>query len=111
MIPLSAALFILYEDEVSYFFSGSYQKYMKFYAQYAIQWHMIRYAIKNKYKIYNFLGINGNFDKNNPEYGVYEFKKGFNGRVVEYIGDFELPVSPYYYIEKFKDKCVKGSTK
>ena len=25
-------------------------------------------------------------------YGVYEFKKGFNGKVVELIGEFDLPI-------------------
>lgn len=104
LIPLSAALFILYKDEIYYLSSGSYKKYMNFYAQYAIQWHMIKYGIKNKFRIYNFYGITGNFDRKDPEYGIYEFKKGFNGRVIEYIGDFELPVTPYYYINKFIHK-------
>ena len=73
---------------------------MKYYAQYAIQWYMIKYGIKNNFKTYNFYGITGNFDKKDPEYGVYEFKKGFNGKVVEYIGDFELPITHYYHINK-----------
>lgn len=101
LIPLSAALFVMTGDEIVYLFSGSYQKYMKYYAQYAIQWYMIKYGIENKFKTYNFYGITGNFDKNDPEYGVYEFKKGFGGKVVEYIGDFELPISSYYYLNKF----------
>lgn len=104
LIPLSAALFIMYEGEIIYLCSGSYDKYMKYYAQYAIQWYMIKYGIKNNFKTYNFYGITGNFDKKDPEYGVYEFKKGFNGQVVEYIGDFELPISNYYYLNKIIQK-------
>jgi len=104
LIPLSAALFIMYEGEITYLFSGSYEKYMNYYAQYAIQWYMIKYGIKNNFKIYNFYGITGNFDKKDPEYGVYEFKKGFGGQVVEYIGDFELPISNYYYLNKIIQK-------
>lgn len=104
LIPLSAALFIMYEGEITYLFSGSYEKYMNYYAQYAIQWYMIKYGIKNNFKIYNFYGITGNFDKKDPEYGVYEFKKGFGGQVVEYIGDFELPISNYYYLNKIIKK-------
>lgn len=104
LIPLSAALFILYEGEITYLFSGSYEKYMKYYAQYAIQWYMIKYGVENKFETYNFYGITGNFDKSDPEYGVYEFKKGFNGNVVEYIGDFDLPISTYYHINKIINK-------
>lgn len=49
----------------------------------------------------------GIFDKNDPDYGVYEFKKGFNGQVEEYIGDFELPISSYYSVNKFIKKIKK----
>ena len=107
MIPLSAAMFIMYGDEITYMFSGSYDKYMNFYAQYAIQWYMIRWGIKHDYKRYNFRGITGCFDKKDPEYGVYEFKKGFNGYVCEYIGDFMLTTSVFNTILKIAKK-VKG---
>lgn len=106
-IYLSGAMFLLYQDEIIYFHSGSYSKYMNFNAQYLIQWYMIKYGVENKYRRYNFYGITGNFDKNDENYGVYDFKRGFNGYVEEYIGDFELPISWYYYISKIKDKLKK----
>lgn len=101
-IPLSSAMFILYGDEVIYLFSGSDEQYMKDYnAQYLIQWHMIKYAIEHKYKTYNFYGIQGLPDKSKKDYGIYDFKKGFtsdqNGRVIELIGSYELPVSHIFY--------------
>ena len=102
LTSLSAAMFMLYGDEVIYLYSGSDEKYMKDYnAQYLIQWHMIKYATKHGFKTYNFYGINGIPDKSSPEYGIYDFKKGFTsestGRVVELIGSFELPISPIFY--------------
>ena len=37
-----------------------------------------------------------NFEKeNNPLYGVYEFKRGFGGNVIEYIGEFTLPITKF----------------
>ena len=100
--PLSAAMFILYGDAIIYLFSGSDEQYMKEYnAQYLIQWHMIKYAIAHDFKTYNFYGINGLPDKSNPDYGIYDFKKGFTstetGKVIELIGDYELPISPLVY--------------
>ena len=108
-IPLSAAMFMLYGDEVVYLFSGSDEKYMKeFNAQYAIQWHMIKYAAEHEYKIYNFYGIHGLPDKSDPDYGIYDFKKGFGadyGRIVELLGTFELPVNkPFYYLHQLLSK-------
>ena len=107
IINLSAAMFITYGSEVIYAFSGNVDKYMNFNAQYLIQWEMIKYAIENKFDKYNFYGISGIFDKNDSNYGVYEFKKGFNGVVEEYIGEFSLPIGPYYYINELIKKIKK----
>ena len=61
---------------------------------------MIKYAIKNGFKKYNFYGIITYNDKNNKDYGVYEFKRGFNGYVEKLIGEYEMPISKEYYIIK-----------
>ena len=109
-IPLSAAMFMLYGDEVVYLFSGSDEKYMKDYnAQYAIQWEIIKYAAKNGFKTYNFYGIQGLPDPAKKDYGIYEFKKGFTsektGRVVELLGAQEAPLSaPFYYLHQLLSK-------
>lgn len=96
-IPLSAAMFMLYGDEIVYLFSGSDEKYMKEYnAQYLIQWHMIKYASEHGFKRYNFYGISG-LPKNGELDGIYEFKKGFapneNGHVIELAGSYELSIN------------------
>ncbi len=97
-IVLASSMFLMYGKEVLYLFSGSYKEFMKYNAQYLIQWEMIQYAIKNKYERYNFYGIEGKFDDEN---GVYGFKKGFDGEVVEFIGEFDLVVNKgYYYLYK-----------
>ena len=103
-LPLSAAMFMLYGDEIVYLFSGSDEKYMKDYnAQYELQWHMIKYASEHHYKRYNFYGIHG-LPREDQKDGVYEFKKGFGGQVVEMIGTYELPIDHKFY--QFK-KCLK----
>ncbi len=96
--PISAAMFITHGDEVIYLFSGSDEKYMKEYnAQYAIQWHMIKYALSHGFKRYNFYGIQGLPDPDKPGYGIYLFKKGFGGHVTEMLGAYELPVNKFFY--------------
>jgi len=100
VLVLSGGMFMLYGDETIYLFSGNYKKYMNFNAQYLIQWEMLNYAVKHNYKRYNFYGITGNFDKNDKNYGIYEFKKGFNGYVIELIGELELPITFHYKIHK-----------
>ena len=104
-IPLSAAMFMLYGDEVVYLFSGSDEQYMKDYnAQYELQWYMIRYAAEHKFARYNFYGIHG-LPKESETDGVYEFKKGFGGQVLEYIGTWELPIDyKFYQLKNFLRK-------
>ncbi|MBQ3452880.1 peptidoglycan bridge formation glycyltransferase FemA/FemB family protein [Candidatus Saccharibacteria bacterium] len=109
-IPMSAAMFMTYGDEVIYLFSGSDEQYMKEYnAQYLIQWHMIKYAVEHGFKRYNFYGIQGLPDKNSKDYGIYDFKKGFTsdqtGRVIELIGAHELPTNKtFYYLHQLLSK-------
>ena len=94
---LSAAMFMLYGDEIVYLFSGSDEKYMKEYnAQYLIQWHIIKYAAEHGFKRYKFYDISG-LPKDGDLDGIYEFKKGFDtkfGKVLEYLGTYELAISP-----------------
>lgn len=100
-IPMAASEFILYNNEIIYMFSGAYEEFRSFYASYALQWHMITYALEHGYEKYNFLGITGNFDPESEDYGVYQFKRGFPGTVEELVGDFILPVNkPVYAIYK-----------
>ena len=104
-IPMSAAMFMLYGDEVVYLFSGSDEQYMKDYnAQYLIQWHMIKYAATHKFKTYNFYGIHALPSADHPD-GIYDFKKGFTsddtGRVIELIGSYELAINqPFYHLHR-----------
>ena len=99
-IPLSVAMFMLVGHEVVYLYSGSDDRYMKKYnAQYLIQWRMIEYALRHGFTRYNFYGIRGLPDPAAKDYGIYRFKKGFGGHVIELIGSFELPLNrPIYHL-------------
>lgn len=105
---LSGAMFVLYGSEIVYLFSGSYDEYMKFNGQYRLQYEMIKYASEHNYKRYNFYGIRDLYEKNyEKDYGVYEFKKGFNGYVEELIGAYEIKVNYIYTIHHILKKIFK----
>lgn len=97
-IPLSGAMFLQTGEETTYLFGGSYQKYMNYPSQYLVQWTAICDAIKNKSTLYNFYGIDGNIKEKGEMHGVYEFKRGFDGEVREYIGEFDLIINKPMYI-------------
>ena len=91
-LTLSSGVLVDYKD-----FTPKYQMYEKH----------IEDAYKEGFKYCNFYGITGDFDPKNKYYGVYEFKKGFGGNVIEYIGEFELEVSSFNKVYKLLRK-IKG---
>lgn len=103
-IILSGSMFIMIQPEIIYLSSGNYEEYLHFNSQYLIQWDMIKYGISHKFKKHNFYGIPANINEKPKDYGIYEFKRGFNGYVEELIGEFELPISKEYYILKLIHK-------
>lgn len=106
-ITLSGSMFMLIKPEVIYLSSGNYEEYMKFNSQYLIQWELIKYGIENGFKKHNFYGIPENINEHPKDYGIYEFKRGFNGYVEELIGEFELPITWHYNLFKLIHKIKK----
>ncbi|MBH4947220.1 FemA/FemB family glycyltransferase FmhC, partial [Staphylococcus aureus] len=97
VLDLAAALFICTDDEVYYLSSGSNPKYNQYMGANHLQWHMIKYAKSHNINRYNFYGITGVFSNEADDFGVQQFKKGFNAHVEELIGDFIKPVRPILY--------------
>ena len=107
VITLSGSMFMLIQPEVIYLSSGNYEEYMKFNSQYLIQWELIRYGIKNGFKKHNFYGIPADINTHPKDYGIYEFKRGFNGYVEELIGEYECPITWHYHVMKLIHKIKK----
>ncbi|MBQ8767874.1 MAG: peptidoglycan bridge formation glycyltransferase FemA/FemB family protein [Clostridia bacterium] len=94
-------------DEYLTLSSGVLMEYRQFTPKYLMYEHHIKEAYKEGFKYCNFYGITGDFNPENEYYGIYEFKKGFKPDVTEYIGQFELKITPFYDVYKLLKK-VKG---
>lgn len=81
--------------------SGILGEYKKFMPKYVMYNEHILDAYRMGLEYVNFFGCGGKFDESSLIYGVYEFKRGFSGEVQELIGEFNLPISPTYYIYHF----------
>lgn len=96
-LVLSSGVFFTYGKETLCLMSGVYDKYMRFASPYAMHWKMMQESIEKGQERYNLYGISGEFDSDSEGYGVYLFKKGFNGEVLELIGDFVYVFKPITY--------------
>ena len=56
-IPMASSFFLIDDNQVVYLYGGGYEEFKKYNAQFALQWHMIQYALKHKKEKYNFYGI------------------------------------------------------
>ena len=104
-IPLSGAVTTQYAGKTCYVYGASANHHRNLYPNYLMQWTMINWAIEGKNYIYDFQGIPFYKDPEHPNYGVYKFKKGFNGEVVTYAGEFFYVFKPF--MKKIVDLCEK----
>lgn len=98
ILNLGASMFVKTDREITSLFGGAYGEYREFNAAYSLNWEIIKYAAQNNYQKYNFYGISEFKDPESPTYGLYYFKRGFGGQVEEYIGEFDLVISKFWYL-------------
>jgi len=98
VLMLGGITYFIYGKEVLSFIGGAYEEFMEFQPFYSIHYELIKYAIEKGYEHYNFYGISSDLSPKDPMYGVYIFKKGFGGEVVELIGEYDFVVRPLYYL-------------
>lgn len=93
---LSGAITVQYGGRTCYVYGASTAVHREVMPNYLMQWEMIQWAVENNCHTYDFMGIPFWYDESHPNYGVYRFKQGFNGRVAVYAGEFSLVFSPTY---------------
>jgi lipid II:glycine glycyltransferase (peptidoglycan interpeptide bridge formation enzyme) len=63
----------------------------------AVQWEMIRHALAHGAEVYDLRGITDTLDADDGHVGLIRFKVGTGGDAVEYLGEWDLPVSRALY--------------
>ena len=93
--PIAAVIPIIYGNKVWYLYGASSNEYRNVMPNYLLQWEQIKLALENHCDIYDFRGVSGHVDENHPQYGIYKFKKGFNGDFVEFVGELYMVLNPF----------------
>lgn len=98
LVNIGALLSIESNDEYISLTSGMLTEFKNYNPKYAMYNEHIKDAINKKLKYVNFYGISGDLNPKSELYGIYEIKKGFNPKILELIGQFELPTHNLYYL-------------
>ena len=104
--PIAGSLAIHYGDKVWYLYGASSNEYRNVMPNYLLQWEMIKWSLEKGARVYDFRGVSGDISEDNPLYGLYRFKKGFNGEFTEFCTEFDYVFKPN--VNKF---VVQGMAK
>ena len=96
-ITLSAIYLLKQGNRVIYWQGASTQQERQRMPNYLLQWEAIRWAKAQGCTIYDFWGVPDQFDESDRLWGVWRFKKGFNGTVTKHIGAWDYPARPFWY--------------
>ena len=107
--PISGTLACQYGDKVGYMYGASSNEHRNVMPNYLLQWDMIRWALECGCRIYDFRGVSGDLSPENPLYGLYRFKKGFNGEFCEFCSLFTMVYKPV--VAKGMDFGIKSLKK
>jgi peptidoglycan pentaglycine glycine transferase (the first glycine) len=96
--PVAGTLAIWYGNKVWYLYGASSNYARNYMPNYLLQYEMMKWALERKCDIYDFRGVSGDLSESNPLYGLYRFKKGFNGVFTEFIGEMDLVFNRFIYV-------------
>ena len=92
--PIAATIAVYYGCKTWYLYGASSNEKRDAMPNYALQWSMIQDAVALGHEIYDFRGISGDLSEDNPLYGLYRFKKGFNPVYTKFTGLFVYRFRP-----------------
>lgn len=95
--PIAGTLAFTIGTKAWYIYGASSNEHRNVMPNYLLQWEMIKWAKDRGCTMYDFRGVSGDLDPNNPLYGLYRFKRGFGGDMVEFLGDYDLVLSKGWY--------------
>ncbi len=103
-IYIAGALVVKYKNRVQILISGYDRKFKRFNPNYFLHYKIMEHY-KENYTYFDLNGMTGDFTKENPYYGLNEFKLGFKPKVYEFIGEYDLIINQ----KKYHNLLVNGT--
>lgn len=103
-IYIAGALVIKYKNRVQILMSGYDKKFRRYNPNHFLHYKIMDYY-KDNYNYFDLNGMTGDFTKENPYYGLNEFKLGFKPKVYEFIGEYDLIIND----KKYKNLLTNGT--
>lgn len=103
---LVAWIVFVFKDTIYYPYGASSSEHRETMASNLMMWEVIKSAKERGLKKFDMWGALGpQPDKNDPWYGFHRFKEGYGGKLVEYVGSYDLIIKSFWYeLYKIADK-------
>lgn len=95
--PIAAVIVFSFGRKVWYMYGASHYAYRALMPNQLLHWEIIKWAKERHFKVYDLWGVPVNPTPEHPLWGIYRFKKGFQGKLVKFIGTYDFPYSPLFY--------------
>lgn len=107
---LSAWIVFVWGDTVYYPYGSSSRNHREVMAPTLLLWEIAKWSRRRGMKKFDLWGAMGpNPDVNDPWYGFHRFKQGFNPRLVEFAGSYDLVINkPLYFLYTVADRIRWG---
>lgn len=93
-----AGLMLFFSQQTAwYLYGASTDQHRNLMPNHLLQWQAIRRAKARGCRWYDMWGAPDRFDEDDPMWGVYRFKQGFAGQVMQGLGAWDYPVKPRLY--------------
>ena len=95
--PIAGAVIFRFGEKAWYLHGMSSVAHREKMPTYLIQWEAMRWAKNAGCTVYDMWGAPDVFEKGDPMWGVYRFKRGFGGQVSRTIGAWDRVLRPGLY--------------
>ncbi|MFA5104316.1 MAG: peptidoglycan bridge formation glycyltransferase FemA/FemB family protein [Candidatus Margulisiibacteriota bacterium] len=103
-VPVASVIVFNFGKRIWYMYGASLNSYRNMMPNNLLHWEIIKWAKEKGFKEYDLWGIPSNPKEGHPLWGVYRFKKGFNGTLFKFIGSYDLPFNGFLY--RLFDKAI-----
>jgi lipid II:glycine glycyltransferase (peptidoglycan interpeptide bridge formation enzyme) len=95
--PVAGLILFYFGQKAWYMYGASTGQHRNLMPNHLLQWQAICRAKSLGCQTYDMWGAPESFEPSDRMWGVYRFKRGFGGRVVQGLGAFDYPVQPALY--------------
>ncbi len=94
---LAGNIVLEWEGTATYLYGASSSHRRELMAPYLLQWEAMRQARSRGLDRYDLFGVPPTPDPKHPMHGLYRFKTGFGGRILDRLGAWDYPCRPLRY--------------